>query len=127
MSACRKCGQPITRDQHRFGSYQTGWEHMEGECPMSGERKTNEPHDRLTRICDAMTTVFEAHPERGAAKCVVFLDDDEERKGGLVMFGWENDAAAVTAVVMHLRAIFRANGADLEIITVPNDASGIDG
>lgn len=28
---CRKCGGPI-REQYRFGSPQTGWEHMPGEC-----------------------------------------------------------------------------------------------
>lgn len=30
--ACRKCGHPITHDQYRFGSPESGWEHMEGEC-----------------------------------------------------------------------------------------------
>jgi hypothetical protein len=30
---CRKCGGLILPSQYRFGSPQTGWEHMEGECP----------------------------------------------------------------------------------------------
>jgi len=29
---CRKCGAPIRADQHRFGSPESGYEHMEGEC-----------------------------------------------------------------------------------------------
>lgn len=29
---CRKCGGPIRSDQYRFGSPNTGWEHMDGEC-----------------------------------------------------------------------------------------------
>jgi hypothetical protein len=30
---CRKCGAPIHTGQAAFGSPETGWEHMEGECP----------------------------------------------------------------------------------------------
>lgn len=31
---CRKCGGVIGNDQYRFGSPQSHWEHMEGECPV---------------------------------------------------------------------------------------------
>jgi hypothetical protein len=31
---CRKCGAPIHTGQAAFGSPDTGWEHMEGECPL---------------------------------------------------------------------------------------------
>jgi len=31
---CRKCKQPIDRDVVAFGSPETGWEHMEGECDL---------------------------------------------------------------------------------------------
>jgi hypothetical protein len=30
---CRRCGQPILPDRFAFGSDETGWEHMDGECP----------------------------------------------------------------------------------------------
>ena len=82
---------------------------------MADERRTEgEPHDRLTRICDAMSATFATHAERGDDdKCVIFLDGDE--RGGLVMIGYDDDAEAMTNVLMHLRAIFRANGKQLLI------------
>jgi len=75
-------------------------------------RTEGEPHDRLTRICDAMTDTFVAHAEHhDGDKCVIFLDG--EQRGGLVMHGYDNDAEALANVFMHLRAVFRANGKDL--------------
>lgn len=35
---CRKCGGLIFPNQYRFGSPETGWEHMEGECVVRDER-----------------------------------------------------------------------------------------
>jgi hypothetical protein len=80
---------------------------------MSDERRTTEPHDRLTRLCAAMTAALDAHPERGTEKCVVFLQDSE--RGGLQMHGYEDDADAIVDVLLHLRAIFNANGQELVI------------
>jgi hypothetical protein len=91
---------------------------------MDTTRTEGEPHDRLTRICDRMTTTFEMHPEHQPRdKCIVFLDDGE--RGGLVLHGYDDDTEAMVNLLMHLRALFRANGKDLEIIAVPNDASGL--
>lgn len=80
---------------------------------MSDEKRTTEPHDRLTRICDAMTDTLEAHPEYRNDKCIVFLDGDE--MSGLVMHGYEDDIEAAVHLFMHLRAIFKVNGKDLQI------------
>jgi hypothetical protein len=74
-------------------------------------RTEGEPHDRLTRLCDAMTAALEAHPERGAEKCAIFLQDGE--RGGLVLHGYDDDTEALADLFMHLRAIFRANGKEL--------------
>ena len=86
-------------------------------------RTENSPHDRLTRLCEAMTDALEAHPERGEEKCIVFLDD--AAGGGLTLHGYTDDTEAIVNLLGHLRAVFRANGKDLEIIAIPNDASGI--
>ena len=83
---------------------------------MSDERRTLEPHDRLTRLCDAMTEALEAHPERGEEKVIVFLQDGE--RGGLVLNGYEKDTDAMVDLLVHLRAIFRANGKDLHIVPI---------
>ena len=81
---------------------------------MSDERRTEgEPHDRLTRLCAAMTDALERDPEYAeTVKCIVFLDDGD--RGGIQLHGaWEDDAEAMTALLVHLRAIFRANGTEL--------------
>jgi hypothetical protein len=81
-------------------------------------RTEGEPHDRLTRICDEMTKTLRAHPEvSDDVMCVVFLQDGE--RGGLVMDGYDDDSEAVADVLLHLRAIFRANGQDLILAPFP--------
>lgn len=93
---------------------------------MSREQRTTEPHDRLTRICAAMTDALESHPEaRGTEKCAIFLDDDG--RGGLILHGWDDDTDALVHLFMHFRAIMRANGKDLEFIGIPDDANGMIG
>jgi hypothetical protein len=86
---------------------------------MSDERRTEgEPHDRLTRICNVMSTAFEKHPEhRESDRCVIFLNS--ESRGGLVMVGYDDDAEALANVFGHLRAVFRANGKDLLFAPMP--------
>jgi hypothetical protein len=87
-------------------------------------RPEDEPHDRLTRLCGAMTDALDAHPERREGdRCAIFLDD--EHRGGIVLHGWESDTEALAALLMHLRAIFRANGKDLEVIGIPNSPEGL--
>lgn len=66
---------------------------------MSDEKRTTEPHDRLTRLCDAMTQTLEQHPERGEEKCIVFLQDSE--RGGLVLHGYDSDTEAMTDLFLH--------------------------
>lgn len=78
------------------------------------------PHDRLTRICGAMTEVMEAHPEyrAGDDKCIVFMDSEVERAGGLVLFGYDDHSEAMSAIFTHLTAVFKANGMDLHLVPI---------
>lgn len=95
--------------------------------PTDETRRTVDvPHDRLTRICDAMTKTRTLHPEsRPDDRCIVFLADPE--RGGLVTDGYEaDDNEAIVDLLMHLQAIFRANGKHLEIVAIPDDTSGLD-
>jgi hypothetical protein len=86
---------------------------------MADERRTTEAHDRLTRMCAAMTDVFEAHVEhREGDKCIVFLDDGD--RGGLVLHGYDSDVDALADLFMHLKAIFKANGKELLIAPLGN-------
>ncbi|MFL5861168.1 MAG: hypothetical protein ACJ780_10345 [Solirubrobacteraceae bacterium] len=81
---------------------------------MSDARRSEEPRDRLTRLCDAMAEALEAHPEYDQGdQCIIFLDSEVEQRGGMVVHGYDDDTDALAAIFMHLRAIFRANGQDI--------------
>jgi hypothetical protein len=97
---------------------------------VSGEYRTSEPHDRLTRLCAAMTEALDAALEQEAAstvpskrddlttpKCIVFLQDDQ--RGGLQLHGYEDDTEALADLFLHLRAIFRSQGKDLNFMPMP--------
>lgn len=93
--------------------------------------RTKQPHDRLTRLCDLMTRALRADPECDTdVRCVVFLTDG--KRGGLVTDGYDEsdgaDLGALVDVVSHLQAIMRANGKDLQVITVrvPDSPAGLD-
>lgn len=81
-------------------------------------RTVDRPHDRLTKLCEAMTDALDAHPERGDEKCIVFLSSEADNRGGLQLHGYDDDKEAIADLLVHLRAIFRANGKDLAIATV---------
>lgn len=87
---------------------------------MADEVRTTEPHDRLTRLCAAMTETLDAHPERGEEKCIVFLADpgEEGARSGLTLHGYDSDTEAMIDLFMHLKAIFAANGKDLKLFPV---------
>lgn len=79
-------------------------------------RTEGEPHDRLTRICSAMTETLDAHPENGEGdvKAVIVLDDG--KRGGIVLHGYEDDMAAMVDLLLHLKAVFEVNGKTLMIM-----------
>jgi hypothetical protein len=93
---------------------------------MAEETRSTEPHDRLTRICDAMTKTMDLHPERlKGDRAIVFLDSTDEKRGGINIHGYDDDIEAIVDLFMHMRAIMRANGKDLDFIAIPDDARGL--
>lgn len=75
-------------------------------------RSEGEPHDRLTKLCDEMTDVIaEKGKEAADVKGVLMLQDGE--KGGLVMYGYDDDKEAMVDLIIHLTVIFEANGKKL--------------
>ena len=79
-------------------------------------RREEVPHDRLTRLCAAMTDALHAHPEYTEdVRCVVMLQDAE--MGGLQIDNYDEhpDEHAVVDVLMHLKAIFASRGQELQI------------
>lgn len=81
---------------------------------MADEKMSDRPHDRLTRIGDRLTDLFDADPEyQEGDKLIVFLDDG--KRGGIAIHGYEDSTAAMVDLLLHLRAIFNANGKDLDL------------
>lgn len=78
------------------------------------------PMDRLTRISDAMSDVLERHPEAGPNdKAIIFLDDG--KMGGICIHGYDDMAEAMADLLVHLHAMFRAQGKTLDIGFVDGD------
>jgi hypothetical protein len=72
------------------------------------------PHDRLTRIGDAMTVAFDAHIEhREGDRCIVFLQDGH--MGGIAIHGYEDDTIALVDLLLHIKAMLAVNNKHLEI------------
>ena len=86
-------------------------------------RRTEQPEDRLTRICDAMTKTFDLHLEqREDDKVIIFIEDGV--RAGIVLHGYNDDFDALIALLVHLRSIFRANGQDLQLMALGDE--GVD-
>lgn len=84
-------------------------------------RTVDQPHDRLTRLCDAMIAALEADAEhRDGDKAVIMLDDGD--RGGIVIHGYgEDHRRAAAAVLTHLKAIFEAHGQTFMIMPLRRD------
>lgn len=100
-------------------------------------QKADQPFDRLTRLCDVATHALddaveiEAEEARGQegvnltpVKAIVFLEDDES--AGIVIHGYDDSMDAMTALFLHMKAIFQANGKDLDFVGIPDSPEGID-
>ena len=84
---------------------------------VSDVHRSEEPHDRMTRIADRMTEAMDADPEfEEGDKCIVFLDDGH--RAGLCMHGYTDDRDAIVSLLMHLTAMFKANGMHLDLMTL---------
>ena len=82
--------------------------------------RTEGPHDRLTRMCDAALRAYEEHPEHGEQdRCIIFMDDGEE--GGLVISGYDEDTEAMANLLRHLQAMFAASGMKLDLMSLDDD------
>jgi hypothetical protein len=84
------------------------------------KRSEGVPVDRLTRLCGAMTEALEAADGyRDGDKAVVMLSDGE--RGGIGLHGYGDDTAALVDLIIHLQAIFEANGKKLVIMPLGRD------
>lgn len=85
--------------------------------------RSSMPQDRLTRVCDAMLDAFRQHAEiTDTDRAIVFLVGRDKR-GGIGLWGYDDDSEALVDLLVHLRAIFRANGKDLHIVPIDTTPS----
>lgn len=75
---------------------------------MSVQRSEGKPVDRLTHV-----------EHRAEDKCIVFLDDGD--RGGLQLHGYDSDNEAMVDLLVHLRALFKANGKQFAVHTIGGD------
>lgn len=82
---------------------------------MAQEKRTTEPHDRLTGLCDRMISVLDHDFDAsGNEKCIIFIED--EKRSGIVLHGYEDDTEAMIDLLIHLKSIFKANGKEMLIM-----------
>lgn len=86
--------------------------------------RATEPVDRLGRLAAAMTDALAAHPEYRGEKAIVMLDSDFDRRRLTHLHGYADDVDAVADMFVHLRAIVRASGRDLEFVAIPDNVAG---
>jgi len=98
---------------------------------MADERVTATPHDRLTNLCDGMTDWMDRQiatetiedPTARDVRAIVFLDDGEY--GGIVVHNYDNMTDALVDLFVHVQAMFRSQGRDIEFVAVPDSPAGL--
>jgi len=93
--------------------------------PKDGVTRSTVATDRLTRLAAAATDAFDAHPEHQVGdRCMVFVASEKDQRNGLVLHGYDKDSDAIIDLLVHLRAIFRANGRDLHVVPIGTTPEG---
>jgi hypothetical protein len=92
---------------------------------MTQPPPTPKPQDRMTRMSGALSEALEAQPEyRTGDRCIVFTSDSEW--SGICIHGYDDVVEAVTDLFIHMQAMMRSIGKDLDFIGIPNDLSGLE-
>lgn len=94
---------------------------------MSDERRSEEPHDRLTMIAAAMLRLLEDDELIGAGvvsgneRAIVLLHDTETDEGATAFHAFDDDRDVAMMLFQHMRAIFRVHGQDAVIAPLGGD------
>jgi aspartyl aminopeptidase len=94
--------------------------------------KSDKPFNRLTHLCAHMTEALESAIEAETGedltpvKTIVFLED--EKGAGIQTFGYTDSIEAMTALFIHMKAIFEAEGKTLDFVgvNIPDSPEGVD-
>ncbi len=82
---------------------------MKDHAPIRSE---GAPVDRLTRMCERLTSAMEADPEYlPADRAVIMISSvrgDGKYDGGLVTTGYDSDVRAIVDVIEHVKALWES-------------------
>lgn len=78
-------------------------------------RQEDEPFDDLTNVCNEMVKVLEAKTGEDV-KGIILLD--AEKRGGLVLHGYDDETEALASILRHAEAIAQSVGLNLQVHTV---------
>ena len=82
--------------------------------PIKDLIETDVPFDRLSHLGDEMQKIAD-RPEFDDVRGIIFLADPE--KGGIVMFGYDDTAAGVSDLLIHMKALFQSMGKGFGVMT----------
>jgi hypothetical protein len=89
---------------------------------MSDAIVSDEPHDRLTELAARMTECL-GDAGNEDVRAIIFLTDHQ--RGGIETYGYDDTTEAIADLFIHLRALFRANGQDLDVVSIPNSPADL--
>jgi hypothetical protein len=91
------------------------------------KRTEGEPHENLTVLANEVLKAIEGHPSRTddlRAIVCLFRDEgegeDARHLSGIGISGYEDDAHAIAELFAALRAMFHAQGVNMDILTLAN-------
>ena len=99
---------------------------------MDEPKMSDKPFDRLTSLAEVMTNALERavevektlDPERFTeVRSIVFLED--AYGAGIEVHGYQDGVEAMATLFMHMKAVFRASGKDLDFIGIPDSPQGL--
>lgn len=84
----------------------------------------DQPHDRLTSICDDVTRNLDELPDsdREGLRAILFVSDDE--RSGIKLWNYEDEKEAIAELLVHIQAIFQSIGKRMEVFAVPKKGQG---
>lgn len=85
-------------------------------------RKTDEAHDRFTRLCETMINALEAHPEYSDdLRVIALISTDEE--GGALHFGYEDEGELFNDLLSHVSMLAKAHDVPLTFMPVQGNGN----
>lgn len=85
------------------------------------EKRSTEPHDLLTHLANVGLKAIDAEPATDDLRAIVLVTRGGD--GGIAAGGYGDglmgcDAQMVADMLVHVRAVLRASGKDLQVVTL---------